>query len=129
MAVDEASGILSKLLTKLKKEKSGATAVIVIYDGSGDSGGVEDVYLQMPDNSANRHLPRDIRDLAEDLAYKMLENNFIGWENNDGAYGSVKVDIAARTAHIDHEERIMTTNAYTADIALPKRGRRKSNTS
>ena len=62
-------------LTKLGTDK-----VEVHFDGVGDSGQIDHIE---PD------LPQDQYDYFEKLVYNMLEVFHPGWENNDGASGGV----------------------------------------
>ena len=102
----------------------GITTVIVAFDGSGDSGQIEDIEAKTGDQPAQ--LPTgaieiahvtwgtsdvtrtklNIRDAIESLAYEFLAQTHCGWENNEGAYGDFTFDVAERTVTLDYNERV-----------------------
>ena len=43
--------------------------------------------------------------VVEEMAYDYLADTHRGWENDDGAYGEFCFDAAARTIHLDFNER------------------------
>jgi hypothetical protein len=99
------------------------TAVIVTFDGCGDSGQIENIDAKAGDESVN--LPSgtidiacsvwgsaaierqslSIRDAIEALAYAFLGQTHGGWENDEGAYGDFTFDVADRTITLDYNER------------------------
>ena len=101
---------------------AGITAVIVTFDGSGDSGQIEDIETQ----GQTTKLPNDIieiahvtwgsveitrtnlniQDAVESLAYEFLGDTHCGWENNAGAYGEFTFDVAMRTITLNYNDRI-----------------------
>ncbi len=106
---------------------AGITSVLVRFDGSGDSGQIEEIDAVAGDQ------PRDfppstiaisrahwgegepessesnVRDAVESLAYALLEETHGGWENNEGAYGEFIFGVAERTITLDYNERIETS--------------------
>jgi hypothetical protein len=102
----------------------GITAVVVSFDGYGDSGQIEDIQATANDNLVE--LPAgeievgrvywgspeierstlSIHEAIEQLAYDFLEEIQDGWENDDGAYGDFRFDVAARTITLDFNERV-----------------------
>jgi hypothetical protein len=105
---------------------AGIHRVTVNYDGSGDSGQIEEVeawdtgneriplpfdrkvelILENPDSPcAGQNLEAAI----ETLAWDYLEIHY-GWENNDGAFGSFVFDVPARTITLEHNERYTDVN-------------------
>src|SRR5690349_7539855 len=89
---------------------AGITSVIVHFDGSGDSGQIEDIDATAGDHP--KGLPSgeieiaqvhwddpdiqrttfSIREAIESLAYDFLEQTHGGWEDNEGAYGEFTFD-------------------------------------
>jgi len=53
----------------------------VHFDGQGDNGGIEEMTPEIDDEGHE--------EFFEDLTYKILEIFHIGWENNEGALGSI----------------------------------------
>ena len=112
---------------------AGITSVLVHFDGSGDSGQIEEIDAVAGDQS--RELPTDtvaisraywgtteaersecnVRDAVETLAYALLEETHGGWENNEGAYGEFTFTVADRTITLDYNERYETSN-YTQHV-------------
>jgi hypothetical protein len=66
----------------------------VDFSGGGDSGYIED-YI-MIDNEQF-----DIPKLIEEMLYSMLNGNYAGWENNEGAQGSWLFDSSEKTILFD----------------------------
>ena len=105
---------------------TGITSVLVHFDGSGDSGQIEDIDATAGDQPAeipngNIQIARvrwgdaniertslSVRDAIESLAYDFLEQTHGGWENNEGAYGEFTFDVAQRTITLDYNERVET---------------------
>ena len=110
---------------------TGITAVIVSFDGYGDSGQIENVEVRIGDDEARMpagtietgealwgevELKRSavgISAAVESLAYDVLEQTHSGWENNDGAYGDIVFDVAERTITLDYNERYTASENYT----------------
>lgn len=106
---------------------AGIAYVIVTFDGSGDSGQIEDVsafadgvVVDMPVTEAEISTPswdgsgfesRNLRlhDAIEQLAYDLLEETHDGWEINEGAYGEFSFDVAGNAIRLDYNERVETT--------------------
>ena len=102
---------------------AGITAVIVEFDGSGDSGQIENMEFMAGDQIAK--LPTTQIEIAsvswgssdihrqtmptgeavEALVYDLLTQTHAGWENNDGAYGNFTFDVGERTITLDYNER------------------------
>ena len=106
---------------------AGITSVLVHFDGSGDSGQIEDVDATAGDQPAevpngNIEIAQvrwgaaniegtslSVRDAIESLAYDFLEQTHGGWENNEGAYGEFTFDVENRTITLEYNERVMTS--------------------
>ena len=65
--------------------------VEIRYDGSGDSGSVEDVEFYRENwQTVNVSEDDDIEEQCRELGYHVLEKHYNwDWYNNDGGYGSV----------------------------------------
>ncbi len=106
----------------------GIAAVIVQFDGCGDSGQIEDIEVQGPDRPAG--LPIDsieianvswdglkisrktmcVHEVIEHLAYDFLRETHRGWEDNEGAYGTFTFDVGKRTILLEFNERHMESD-------------------
>lgn len=105
----------------------GIVLVTVDFDGSGDSGQIEDIFAF--DAHGEVALPEDnlpmagaasspngdpdergpVKDIIETLVYDLLEGEHGGWENNEGAYGEFRFDVTERTITLGYHERMMAT--------------------
>ena len=109
--------------------KVGITAVIVSFDGCGDSGQIENieaknaddlvdllsdaVAIAKPEAWGSTNLLQtegSLTELIEQLAYDFLSQTHSGWENNDGAYGEFTFDLAAGNVTLDYNERYTATD-------------------
>ena len=106
---------------------AGITSVLVHFDGSGDSGQIEDIDATAGDQSAEipngnieiaqvrwgdpniERTTLSVRDAIESLAFDFLEQSHGGWENNEWAYGEFTFDVAERTITLDYNERVETS--------------------
>ena len=106
----------------------GVAAVIVQFDGCGDSGQIEDMEVQGADRPAE--LPSDsieiadvswddlkilpktmcVREVVEHLVYDFLRETHCGWEDNEGAYGTFTFDVGKRTILLEFNERHMESD-------------------
>ena len=103
------------------------TEVHVEFDGEGDSGQIADVWVYRGEERVE--LPATtvrvknvawgdatpvttesaLGDAIETLCYHCLEMTHDGWENNAGAYGEFRLDVAARTIKLEINERYTDT--------------------
>jgi len=111
-------------------EAAGITSVLVSFDGSGDSGQIEDIearkeneQVSFPDGAieifstsywqpeiSSHTLP--IEEAVERMAYDFLSETHGGWENNDGAFGEFVFDVENRTISLDYNERFTSSDHY-----------------
>ena len=110
---EELVGLKTSLFDLL--EEHGIVLVTVDFDGCGDSGQIEGIFafdehgeVAVPDNKLALATldfepitaPREaklVKDVIETLAYDLLQSEHGGWENNEGAYGEFRFDVADRT--------------------------------
>ncbi len=113
---------------------AGVTAVVVSFDGYGDSGQIENVEVKsgdavvpMPEGTIEiaealwdqpepNRTAVSIADIIERLIYDFLTDTHCGWENNDGAYGDFTFDVAERTITLDYNERYTASENYTHEF-------------
>lgn len=114
--------------------QAGIAKVEIRFDGSGDSGAVEEIVcldaadsaLVCPETVLDP-IPSDSRDPAdrtdpvllpaalESLAYLALERHHPGWENNDGAGGQLEIDVGEASFVLECNVRFTDYNQhYTA---------------
>jgi hypothetical protein len=73
------------------------------YNGSGDSGCVEEVRATTRSGIAI-DLPREERNAIEDEAYNFLEESHPGWEIDDGSMGQFRLNVPRRSVTLNHNE-------------------------
>ena len=118
--------------------EAGIHRVTIDYDGSGDSGQIENIEawdaanekIPLPSSrkvqlvSENPDRPVDefaLEAAVEQLAWNYLYDNYCGWENNDGAFGTFVLNIPGRTITLEHNKR------YTDSTPAPTNFERGSN--
>lgn len=102
---------------------AGITAVTAVFDGYGDSGGIEDVHaerdgdeIDLPSGTVKlltvpwretEPVESEVTVFAaiEHMAYELLGETHGGWENNAGAYGEFVFDVAAGTIALAFNQR------------------------
>lgn len=125
-----------ELAFDLMKEH-GITTITVNFNGEGDDGQIEDIYVDDKVNEHNDFLgkqlegvrisnglrggpngpeviwregPCDVRTLLESVCYSVLEQEYGGWENNDGAYGTFVFDGDKRKVALEMNTRYTEVN-------------------
>ncbi|HEY3838122.1 MAG TPA: hypothetical protein VGL72_16195 [Bryobacteraceae bacterium] len=109
---------------------AGITSILVRFDGSGDSGQIEEIDVVSGDKpvslpaghvtvqranwgaSEPESIECSVSDAVETLVYAFLEETHGGWENNAGAYGEFTFTVAERSIILDYNERYEDTH-YT----------------
>lgn len=128
---DENTNDLKDILFDLLADE--VESFTVSFDGSGDSGQIEDISLDekilkkkvdgvkvangtmysvngpetMWDNAET------IRDVVEGVCYQVLTDACSGWEINDGSYGEFNFDVKNRKVSLDFNERITDVRSST----------------
>lgn len=80
--------------------------VELIYDGYGDSGAIEEI-LALDASGQPVELPQALRQQLTAAAEEILP---AGWENNEGAFGQLVLDIPARKLTRQHNWRVESTD-------------------
>lgn len=115
-------------------ERAGITSVRLTFDGYGDEGQIESIDAhagsepaEFPESKVTLTSlswcdpePTDrtmtLPDAVEQLAYDCLTATHLGWENNDGAYGTFVFDVAARTIALEHHERFVDVQTFNHEL-------------
>ncbi len=110
-------------------DAAGITEVQADFDGVGDQGQIDGVIAlrgndraELPETTVGirqiawqetESVPAEMKleEAIETLCYGYLEERHGGWENNDGAYGEFRFDVAARTITLEFNGRY--TDIYT----------------
>lgn len=116
--------------------REGIESVLVMFEGSGDSGSLEGSDLPTEikkivvegsrvsqgviwSSSGDTHRWKEnctVEEIIQSLCYEVLSLRHSGWENNDGAYGEFNFDVKERTAHLDFNERYTESKLYESDF-------------
>ena len=130
---------LQSLLLKLAD--ADVRQVFFEYEGSGDSGGIDNIYIskkQVPhddlkgeqflphqigeyvDDVVNirDHFKHDIVDKIEKMCYSLILNHLEDWYNNEGGYGWIMMDIPSGKTFCKNTIRYVETETYNHDINL-----------
>jgi hypothetical protein len=99
-AVKRVSDVCSELM------KMNVAEVRMSYDGYGDSGRVEGVIATREGEDDAIELPTDVRDQLIAAAETLLPD---GWENNEGAFGELALDVRNRSLTREHNWRVEST--------------------
>lgn len=126
-----------------KLAKLGIASVTIGYSGSCDSGCIESVTALGPDklevklparvvaidlvsssydckqhrfvnSTVRRKVP--LGEAIENWCYDLLAEHFPGWEINDGADGTITLDVVQRAATLQHDEKVIQTNSHTVKV-------------
>lgn len=93
----------------------GVAKIRVTYEGSGDSGTIEDVnyYDKEDDEHFCTHfgITDSQHNDIENLAYPMLDG-IEDWYNNEGGYGHITIDLDEFTYDIENNIRITEIETY-----------------
>ena len=107
-----------------------ATRVVIAYDGCGDNGQIESVEAY---DALGKELPLDappfeltngtpettgryasLREALDDYAWDLLAVYHDGFEDGDGAFGEITIDVGKALVTIDHNARFTdSTNTMT----------------
>lgn len=91
-------------LFQLFAARQDVASIEVTYDGCGDSGQIEQLTYFDTENQAINREDKELDDVVEDYVNGLLPG---GWENNDGAFGTVRIDARAQKAHVEHNDRFV----------------------
>jgi hypothetical protein len=117
-------------------EKNKINTLCVDFDGGGDSGSVTEMVFDPPKDSllkedvigakilkqyeytskGSKQILEDedctVGDLIHCICYDILESRHIGWETNDGAFGSFKFDVKNKNIVFSFNERYTDVRPY-----------------
>lgn len=131
--VEEIQQLKTVILPRL--QEAGIVRVEIRFDGSGDSGAVEecicldaagasiacpDVTLQeagahTADGAGSKEL-QSLGQALEQLTYLALERHHPGWEINDGACGELVIDVPEATFLLDCSLRFTATDDHSTEL-------------
>ena len=116
-------------------QTTGIARVEIRFDGYGDSGAVEECVcydaagaaVPCPDmpvqplraqssEAPDAADPATLAAALESLAYLALERHHPGWENNDGAYGELVIEVAEASFVLDCSLRFTATHDHSTGL-------------
>ncbi len=89
--------------------------IIISYEGSGDSGCVEDCRYFNDDDEFNLNdlsISNDFHESIKDLASESLLDKIEDWWNNDGGYGDLVIDLKDNSYTIENNIRYTDYETY-----------------
>lgn len=93
--------------------------VTIDYDGEGDSGQIENIAcydaatndvaskLNETVTSAGEDKSQSLESAIEYFAWDFLSFYHAGFEDNDGGFGTITIDVAKGTARMEHNDRFV----------------------
>jgi hypothetical protein len=91
-------------------QRLGVKQVTIRYDGSGDSGVVESVVF---DPQPPAGIPAGLTELLSEVAVEFLPG---GWEDNEGSYGELELDVTERRLRRNHYWRTIDEDDDEFDL-------------
>lgn len=112
------------LLTKIRT--AGYVGVSIGFEGSGDSGDLQDYCLFKEENgfelnenyawdADNGEFTHEELKPLQDLFYAVDNSSGEDWYNNDGGYGSINIDLRTGEIKANYHIRYTETNYYSHD--------------
>lgn len=112
-------GTKADLLRRLKRLR--IAEVEIAYNGEGDDGQIEDVLafdkrgkavsldakVRLALYGEIKPKLRTLQDVLNDFAWLVLHEYHGGYENNEGGFGTIVIDVAQQRICIDHNDRIV----------------------
>jgi hypothetical protein len=99
----------------------GVAKITVTYEGSGDSGSIDNVLYYDKEDDEHYSSQLDITESQhndiQNLAYPMLDG-IEDWYNNEGGYGSISIDLDEFTYSIENNIRVTEVEMYNHNGTL-----------
>lgn len=102
----------------------GITKVTIGYDGEGDQGQITDIEALEPTEvkiklmndgtPLGRH--RELTDALENFAWKVLDDHHAGFENNDGGFGTISIDVTGSSVSLAKNDKFVDFHSETVAV-------------
>ena len=90
--------------------------VHVEYNGEGDSGDIEHVaYIDINDNDVPHALSEEDEERLKNAIWPFVPS---GFENNEGGFGNIYIDVKNNSVLCEHSERIIETNDSSKEFTF-----------
>lgn len=111
---EEAKAVFKELAPKLFL--NGVAKVHVEYNGEGDSGDIEHIaYLDTNDDSVDSGLPEGDEERLKNAIWPFVP---AGFENNEGGFGNVDIDLTTNLVLCEHSERVTETHESSTEFTF-----------
>lgn len=95
--------------------------IVIEYSGSNDEGYIGEIRAE-PRTHPRGELPgveygTELYKELEAAAYNLLQENFGGWETNEGSHGEITINVKERQVYLHHGRTIESTQ--WEDVELP----------
>jgi uncharacterized protein DUF6878 len=103
----------------------GFASVVAVYDGEGDSGQIDSIAAYATDSSeltirgdivVGDAPPEALHEVLDEFFWDCLTTYHDGFENNDGGYGEITIEMATGKVTIDHNDRIIEVDNTVSEI-------------
>jgi len=116
--------VLQELIDVLRK--TDFVQIEVEYNGDGDDGVMDDVWLYIAGDTHGRlngcgdgpKLDQAVRDQLIEFCWDVLETKQEGWENNEGAFGVFTFYLLAGTMLMEHKRRIIDIEESDYELSV-----------
>jgi hypothetical protein len=99
------------LLAKLKD--AGIHKLVISYEGSGDSGEIHNHVVYGKDGEEAPILLDGLEEEVDEFCYQLLQDNYGGWEINEGSFGEIVMMPTPRRITYTHNQRIEEVETTT----------------
>ena len=105
--------------------KLGIATVTAVYDGEGDSGQIDSITAHGADGTerplegdilVGDQPPEAIHEALDAFFWDCLTAYHDGFENNDGGYGEITIDVATASVTIEHNQRFTDIDSSSQEI-------------
>jgi hypothetical protein len=85
------------------------------YDGEGDSGQIHEIRASNAITDL-ADLPHVLQQQVEEFAWAVLDVYHGGYENSDGGFGQLAIDVKSRSVELDHNDRVIEAVNTTTEV-------------
>jgi hypothetical protein len=101
------------------------------YDGEGDEGQIQDINAFKADDTTvdlsktgrlsfgedqDLRTYNNLREFVDEFPWEVLSAHHEGFEDNDGGFGNVVIDVNEGIARLEHQDRIISTEYTETEI-------------
>lgn len=100
-------------------EARGVSKVEITYEGSGDSGDMQDVTFFNADDEVAGGPADELKEFVPpliQLGELLLYDLHPGYENNDGGFGTITIYVLYQKIEIDHNDRYMEVSTSSNQL-------------